>query len=271
MEELSSRQVTIQDPFWLPRLEINAGRAIFHQWDQLEASGCIDNFRILAGEKEGFREGWFFADSDAYKWLDAAARIYAFHPDSKLAVCMDAFLALLLKAQADDGYLFTYNQIHFPGTRWVNLQIEHELYCHGHLIEACISHHIATGRIDSLTLACRAADLLVRDFMGKGPEFTPGHEEIEIALLRLYQVTGHSPYLDLASQFLEQRGRIPHFALSIIRQNASVAKRGKFVRAQRRAYLLKHPEHLTFRLPPRNAGQEFPAGHPALVCQCLLW
>ncbi len=163
--------------------------AIFHQWEQLEASGCIDNFRILAGEKDGFREGWFFADSDAYKWLDAAARIYALHPDAKLAACMDSFLALLHKAQAEDGYLFTYNQIHFPGTRWVNLQIEHELYCHGHLIEACLSHHIATGRTDSLSMACRAADLLVRDFMGKGPEFTPGHEEIEIALLRLYQVS----------------------------------------------------------------------------------
>ncbi len=148
MEELSSRQVTIHDPFWSPRLEINANRAIFHQWEQLEASGCIDNFRILAGEKDGFREGWFFADSDAYKWLDAASRIHALHPDARLANCMDAFLALLHKAQADDGYLFTYNQIHFPGMRWVNLQIEHELYCHGHLIEACLSHHNATGRVE---------------------------------------------------------------------------------------------------------------------------
>lgn len=255
MEELSSRQVIIQDPFWSPRLEISAGRAIFHQWEQLETSGCIDNFRILTGEKDGFREGWFFADSDAYKWLDAASRIYALRPDSKLAACMDTFLTLLLKAQTDDGYLFTYNQIHFPGMRWVNLQIEHELYCHGHLIEACISQHAATGRVDSLTLACRAADLLIRDFMGKGPEYTPGHEEIEIALLRLYQVTGHSPYLDLASHFLEQRGRMPHFALSIIRQNASVAKRGRFVREQRRLYLLAHPEHLSFHLPARNTAR----------------
>src|SRR3990172_124362 len=114
MEELSSGQFSILDPFWSPRLETNARVAIFHQWEQLEATGCIDNFRILAEEKEGFREGWFFADSDAYKWLDAAARIYAHRPDLKLAACMDAFLALFQKAQAEDGYLFTYNQVHFP-------------------------------------------------------------------------------------------------------------------------------------------------------------
>ena len=253
MEELLSRQVAIHDPFWSPRLETNAGRAIFHQWEQLEASGCIDNFRIQAGEKGGFREGWFFADSDAYKWLDAAARIHALHPDPQLADRMDAFLALLHKAQAKDGYLFTYNQIHFPLTRWVNLQIEHELYCHGHLIEACLSHHAATGRSDSLELARRAADLLIRDFMGRGPEHTPGHEEIEIALLRLYQVTGDPPYRELAAHFLEQRGRTPHFTLSILRQNASNTKRGELVRTQRRAYLRTHPEHVAIRLPVRNA------------------
>ncbi len=255
MQEFSSGQVSIHDPFWSPRLETNARGAIFHQWEQLEASGCIDNFRILAGEKDGFREGWFFADSDAYKWLEAAARIHALRPDPKLAACMDTLLALLLKARTGDGYLFTYNQIHFPGLRWVNLQIEHELYCHGHLIEACLAHHLATGRNDSLALARAAADLLVRDFMGKGPEYTPGHEQIEIALLRLYQVTGHSPYLELAAHLLEQRGRTPRFALAILRQNASANKRRKFVRKQRDVYLLAHPEHAAFRLPRRNAAR----------------
>jgi DUF1680 family protein len=86
MQELPDRRVEIRDPYWSPRLETNAGRAIFHQWEQLEAGGCIDNFRIAAGEKQGWREGWFFADSDAYKWLDAAARISARRPDLKLAL-----------------------------------------------------------------------------------------------------------------------------------------------------------------------------------------
>jgi len=115
MQELTARQVKITDSFWSPRLSVNAEKAIFHQWAQLEATHCIDNFRIAAGEKDGFREGWVFADSDAYKWLDAASRIYALHTDPQLASLMDSVIALLGHAQLPDGYLFTYNQIHFPG------------------------------------------------------------------------------------------------------------------------------------------------------------
>jgi DUF1680 family protein len=248
----------ITDGFWYDRLEVNAKRAIFHQWDQLVASGCIENFRIAAGEMDGFREGWFFADSDAHKWLDAASRIYALHADPstrlKLGALMDGFISLLARAQQPDGYLFTYNQIHFPGTRWVNLQIEHELYCHGHLIEAGVSHYEATKRTELLIIARRAADRIVADFFGKGPAYTPGHEEIEIALLRLYQVTNHRPYLDMARQFIEQRGRDPLFTLAIIRQNYNVAQRGNFVQQKKREYISKHPEFKPFQVPPGNAA-----------------
>ncbi|MCX6037281.1 MAG: glycoside hydrolase family 127 protein, partial [Chloroflexi bacterium] len=94
MNELSSRQVSLHDTFWTPRLQVNAERAIFHQWQMLEDSLCIDNFRIAAGEKEGFREGWFFADSDAYKWLDAVARTYALWPFDTLKTRMDDFIGL---------------------------------------------------------------------------------------------------------------------------------------------------------------------------------
>ena len=260
MDELSARQVTISDPFWAARLEVNSSRAIFHQWGQLEASGCIDNFRVAAGEKDGFREGWFFADSDAYKWLDAAARIQATQPDPTLDTLMDGLVSLLEQAQDSDGYLFTYNQIHFPGTRWINLMIEHELYCHGHLIEAGVSHYQATNRTDMLEIARRAADRVIADFFGKGPEHTPGHEEIEIALLRLYRITGHTPYLEMASQFLEQRGRKPQprFAISLIRQFSSVAARHQFVSKQRQKYLAVHPGYSPKKLPPGNVAK---AGH----------
>jgi hypothetical protein len=267
MDELPARKVRLCDPFWSPRLEVNARRAIFHQWGQLEASGCIDNFRIAAGEKDGFREGWFFADSDAHKWLDAAACIYATHPDpepapsedEELAALMDDFIALLGRAQTPDGYLFTYNQIHFPGDRWVNLQIEHELYCHGHLIEAGVSHYEATGRSDMLSIVRRAADLLVRDFLGAGPQRTPGHEEVEIALIRLYRVTGHAPYLDLARHFLKQRGHMPFFALSLLRQGIRASGRAKLIRQQRQAYLAAHPEWAAFQLPADNIAKRPPA------------
>ncbi len=111
-------KVRILPGFWHDRQAVNAEAAIFHQWEQLEASGCIENFRIAAGELEGFREGWFFADSDAFKWLDAAARVYATHPDPQLESLMDEFIDLIGRAQQPDGYLYTYNQIHFPDVRW---------------------------------------------------------------------------------------------------------------------------------------------------------
>lgn len=246
----------ITSGFWHHHLEVNAQRAIFHQWSQLEASGCIENFRIAAGDVDGFREGWFFADSDAHKWLDAASRIYASFPNPQLASVMDAFITLLARAQHPDGYLFTYNQIHFPNDRWKNLQIEHELYCHGHLIEAGVSHYEATTRTDLLAIARRAADRIVEDFSGKGTDHTPGHEEIEIALLRLYQVTHHKPYLDMARQFIEQRGRNPLFALSIIKQNASMDSRGKYVQQKKQEYLSAHPEFKPFQLPAGNAAKK---------------
>jgi DUF1680 family protein len=256
-------KVTIHDPFWTPRLETNARHAIFHQWEQLEASGCIDNFRIASGEKpDGLREGWFFADSDATKWLDAASRIYASYPDPKLAALMDGLIALLARAQAPDGYLFTYNQIHFPGVRWTNLQIEHELYCHGHMIEAGVSHHEATGKTAMLAIARRAADRVVADFKGRGPAHTPGHEEIEIALLRLYRATEHTPYLEIARQFLDQRGQLPRtsFALSLLKQNASHDARRKAIEKQRRAYLAAHPDYNPAKVPPGNAAKSPPNG-----------
>src|SRR5262249_17962813 len=194
MKELTARQVKIVDSFWSPRQAVNAEQAIFHQWKQLEATRCIDNFRIAAGEKDGFRAGFFFADSDAYKWLDAASLIYALNADPRLASLMNPFISLLARAQTEDGYLFTYNQIHFPNQRWVNLQIEHELYCHGHFIEAGVSHFEATSRRDLLDLCIKSADLLVRDFLDASSDKTCGHEEVEIALLRLNRVTGKREY-----------------------------------------------------------------------------
>jgi DUF1680 family protein len=255
MKEINPTQVVIKDPFWLPRLEVNATRSIYHQWQMLEASGCIDNFRIAAGEKEGFRVGMFFADSDAYKWLDAAARIERNHHDAKLSKLMNDFIALLGRAQMKDGYLFTYNQLHFPGQRWVNLQVEHELYCHGHLIEAGVSHFQATGRDDLLKIGRKAADLIVKDFLQGGPADTPGHEEIEIALLRLHEVTGHRPYRELALHFIEQRGRDPFFGLALIGVFTSSAIRGKIISLKQQKFERTHPGELIARLPATNEAK----------------
>jgi len=238
--------------YWSGRQTVNAEAAIFHQREQLEASGSIENFRIASGLTEGFREGWFFADSDVYKWLDAASRISATYLNPRLARLMDELIDLIRRTQQPDGYIYTYNQIHFPEMRWINLQIEHELYCHGHLIEAGVSHHEATGRSDLLEIVQKAADRIVADFNGKGPDFTPGHQEIEIALLRLYRITGQQDYLDMARQFIEQRGCKRSFYLSLFEQNDSVAQRRKLVDQQRDAYLTSHPDFTPFILPPGN-------------------
>lgn len=252
MEELDPRNVRITDPFWAGRREASSQNGIFHQWQMLEHSGCIDNFRIAAGEKEGFREGWFFADSDATKWLDAAARIERDQHSEPLCALMDDFIALIGRAQEPDGYLFTYNQIHFPGQRWVNLQIEHELYCHGHLIEAGVSHFLATGRQEMLSIACKAADLLVREFSQAEPAMTPGHEEVEIALFRLYAATHEDRYRELARHFIEVRGHTSHFGRSLARQFISNGQRERLIRSQRAGYFAQHPGEQRDRLPAAN-------------------
>ena len=229
MQTIPFQKVIIDDAFWSARQQLNSETALNHQWEQLEKSGCINNFRILADQTPGIRRGWFFADSDAYKWLDAAARVYHQQPTAALKQRMDIFIDTLARAQAQDGYLYTYNQIHFPDSRWQNLKIEHELYCHGHLIEAAVSHYEATGDESLLNIGRKAADLLVRTFHNCGPEATPGHQEIEIALMRLYDVTEECDYLELAEQFILQRGQanIGKFAWQVLFENMRVNRRTK--------------------------------------------
>jgi len=252
MDEHSVRQAMVTSGFWAERLRLNSQTAIFHQWEQLEASRCIDNFRIAAGLKEGFREGYFFADSDAYKWLDAASRILVYDPSPRLKVLIDDFIAVLAKAQDDDGYLYTYNQIHFGTTRWRNFQIEHEFYCLGHLIEAGIWHHRSTGEESLFAIARKAADLLVERFWDESPVYTDGHEEIEIALIHLSRHTGISRYRELARRFLQRRGRITAYWLRFMWQALQSAGRMNTVKALRNKYTRIHPETSSFHLPAHN-------------------
>jgi hypothetical protein len=256
MQELDPSQVQINDAFWSPRLETNARTAIYHQWDQLERVGTLHNFRLIAGQAHGFRHGWFFADSDAYKWLDAACRIQALWPEAALRERIDDLVALLAAAQEEDGYLFTYNQFHFPGDRWRNLQIEHELYCHGHLIEAAVAHHQALGNDELLAVGQKAADLLADVFLGAVPGGTPGHQEVELALIKLYRLTGIEAHLALARHFLEQRGRIRRFAPLIFGQNMSVNRRTQAVRRVRAAQARNDDGSPEFRQGARNEARK---------------
>ncbi|MFC1705759.1 glycoside hydrolase family 127 protein [Planctomycetota bacterium] len=225
-----TRGLQIDDGFWGRRLRTNREVSIFHQWEQLERSGCIDNFRVAAGITQAPRRGFFYSDSDAHKWAEAASTILAERRDSRLVELLNGYIELIEAAQTSDGYLFTYNQILFPRVRWHNLQIEHELYTLGHLIEAGVAHHEATGSDRLLRLARKGADLAVRDFAGPSPLSTPGHQETEIALVRLYRATGARRYLDLARSFLERRGRTPLFGAAFLRQLRSQLHRSRAVR-----------------------------------------
>jgi uncharacterized protein len=224
----------VDDAFWSPRLRANRESSIFSQWARYEDTGTIDNFRIAAGLKEGARRGFFYADSDLHKWADAACRILASGgaedrgpSRERLAGLVGEYASLMRAAQDDDGYLFTYNQILFPGTRWKNLMIEHELYCHGHFIEACIAHREATSSDELFGLGIKAADLVARDFLDAPAWATSGHEEIELALVKLYRITRNKAYLDTASTLVERRGRARFFGLRFASQTLSQALRSR--------------------------------------------
>jgi DUF1680 family protein len=228
-KEIPINAVKISSEFWKNRLKINNSTAIFYQWEQLENTHNQNNFRILAGETEGYRQGFFYCDSDLHKWADAASRVLTSIGNEKLSALVRDYIDLISKVQTSDGYLFTYNQFHFPNDRWTNMQIEHELYCFGHMIEAAVSY-AETKEPDEykkkfLDIAYKAADLLVKDFQNASSIYTPGHQEIEIALIRLYRLTNKKKYLDLASHFLYQRGKTIFFGLRLIGQSRNQNKR----------------------------------------------
>lgn len=221
--------VELRAPFWRRRQRDTGVAALLAQWQHLERAGTIDNFRIAAGSLRAPRRGLFFVDSDAYKWADAAARTLQLFEEPRVAAHLEELIDLLEAAQDDDGYLFTYNQIHFPGRRWVNLQVEHELYCHGHLVEAGIAAAALPRHARLFAIAQRAADLLGRRFAAAAPHETPGHPEVELALLRLADATGESRHAALAERFLEQRGRGRRFGIRLLGELASHARRARAV------------------------------------------
>ncbi len=233
-KEVHFSKITITDEFWKTKQETNRNSAILHQWEQLEKSKTIDNFRCLSGEKEGFRTGYFYTDSDSHKWAEAASLILTNSKSRKLEKLVEDYFNLIDKVQEDDGYIFTYNQFHFPEQRWKNFQIEHELYCLGHLIEATCAYYLATGNKRILEIGETAAKLVINGLSDFTAKHTPGHPEIEIALIKLFRITKEKCYLELAEKILEKRGRMKFFVLQILKENFSQSKRTKLVEKQRK-------------------------------------
>jgi DUF1680 family protein len=201
--------VTLEGGFWGERLRRMAEVSLPQQWEQLEATGRLDNFRRVAGRASAPYQGRVFNDSDLYKWLEAASWALARGPDPALERRLEEGIALIEGAQQPDGYLDTYYSLERAGERWTNLRDNHELYCAGHLMQAAVAHHRVTGDERLLRVATRVADLLCAEFgpPGSGRRHgIDGHEEVELALVELYRETGQRAYLDLAGYFVEARG-----------------------------------------------------------------
>lgn len=216
------QHVQIQDGFWSGYSKLIREVVIPYQYETLhdrvpgvEPSHAIRNFRIAAGKEEGEFGGFVFQDSDLAKWLEAVGYSLMNHPDEELERKADEVIDLIEAAQQPDGYVNTYFTIKEPGKRWTNLTDCHELYCAGHMMEASVAYYRATGKRKLLDVMCRFADYIdtvfgVEEGKLKGYD---GHQEIELALVKLYQVTGDEKYLRLSSYFIDQRGREPFFFL----------------------------------------------------------
>ncbi|MFO7980675.1 MAG: glycoside hydrolase family 127 protein [Candidatus Aminicenantes bacterium] len=208
-------QVHINDDFWSSRIETNRQVTIPYAFEQCEETGRIDNFRIAAGIKSGgFQTVYPFDDSDVYKIIEGASYSLQVHPDTELEKYLDDLIAIIGRAQEEDGYLYTARTIDpetpvrwCEGDRWSNLYLGHELYNAGHMYEAAVAHYRATGKRSFLDIALKNADLIAEVFGPDRKRGAPGHQEIEIGLVKLYRVTGVQKYLDLAKFFLDERGR----------------------------------------------------------------
>ncbi len=210
MSPVSWAQVAIDDGFWSPRMEINRSRTIPHQYMQCKETGRIDAFDLA------WRPGQepvphYFWESDVAKWIEAASYSLATHPDPQLDALIDEVIEKIAGAQQPDGYLNIYFTVVEPEKRWKNLGMWHELYCAGHLMEAAVAHYEVTGKRRLLDIMCNYADYIASVF-GLGPHQrygAPGHQEIELALVKLYRATGNRRYLELSKFFLDQRGQKP--------------------------------------------------------------
>ncbi len=213
MQFVHMRDIRITDPLFQTVMTTIKEKMIPYQWEIIndrvegaEKSHCIKNFKITAGEATGNHGGVVFLDTDVYKWLEAVAYSLIVFPDTELEALADDTIALIGRAQQPDGYLNTYFTIVEPEKRWKNLFEGHELYSAGHMMEAAVAYHQATGKTAFLTIARRVADNIEEVFIHQGHKGYPGHQEIELALFRLAKETGENRYADLARHFLDVRG-----------------------------------------------------------------
>ena len=199
--------VDLNAGFWSRGRVTNRDHALASGYRKLADGGVLHNFAVAAGRASGAYRSLLFADSDLYKWLEAASYLLAERDDATIRAQVGEIIDLLVTAQQRDGYLNTFHQIVRPDRRWTNIRDDHELYCAGHLFQAAVAHYRATGTTTLLTVARRFADHVVATFGKEGRETTPGHPEIELALIELYRCTGQHAYLAQAKRFIDLRGK----------------------------------------------------------------
>ncbi len=214
IQPIAFNQVELNDQFWAPRIRLNHELTIPYAFDQSENTGRVKNFEIAAGWEEGsFCSIYPFDDSDVYKIIEGASYSMQMIPDPDLDSYVDGLITKIAAAQEEDGYLYTNRTImgdsahEWAGSRrWEKTHIlSHELYNLGHMYEAGVAHYLATGKKNFLDVCTKSADLLVKDFGWGKEENYPGHQEVEVGLVKLYRVTHKPEYLELAKFFLDVR------------------------------------------------------------------
>jgi DUF1680 family protein len=207
--------VKLTDDFWAPRIKTNHDVTIPFTLGKCQETGRIKNFEIAAGLKTGeFCTEFTFDDTDVYKIIEGACYSFQIFNDPALEKRVDSLITLIGKAQEPDGYIYTNRTVmgdhahEWAGKkRWEKeADLSHELYNIGHLIEAAVAHYHATGKKNLLTIAIKAADRVCADFGPGKLQIYPGHQIIELAMAKLYQVTGDKKYLDAGKFFLDVRG-----------------------------------------------------------------
>ena len=207
-------KVKLTDNFWLPRIETNRLVTIPASFARCESTGRVKNFDMAALKQGKFCTKFPFDDTDIYKTIEGASFSLAVHPDKALQRYVDSLITIVGKAQEPDGYLYTARTIdslhphNWAGKiRWVKeRELSHELYNAGHLYEAAAAHFLATKKKNLLNIALKNADLVCSVFGSKKLHVAPGHEIVEMGLVKLYRITGKIDYLNTAAFFVMERG-----------------------------------------------------------------
>lgn len=213
--------------FWAGWQQVNRAVTIPYVLDKCDETNRTRSLRLEWTPGADWEPHQFY-DSDLAKAIEAAAYALASEPDAELEARLDGYIRLFAAAQRPDGYLNSYYTQKGLDQRWTNLRDMHELYCAGHLFEAAVAHYRSTGARSLLDIATRYADHIDATFGPSGLRGYPGHEEIELALVKLAEATGEQRYFDLARYFVNERGREPHYFRTEAEKRGEVLDRRRY-------------------------------------------